>query len=547
MPPSLYLGRIPGGDIVMPIHVGAATELGPRDVNEDSSIALHASYTDHDVALIAVCDGMGGDRNGARASAEVVSSLRGFLDLLPSKLWNADTVIAHDLVRSAILTWQRVAIDRLQAVQDDERIRGLSTTLVACLMWQDHLATWWLGDSRAYLFRDGRLIRLTADHSKVEQVLRLSEEEALEHPERNKITRFMRPGIDWQPDISFHNWKDGDAALVATDGITGSCRSWELEAFTAYWLSSNISPTALCDRIVRYVHPNLLDNATVAAAVAGTPKPYGGQVATLDLSTLLFQGLREDLVGLLKSPPVSAEDWRDRVVPPWRSQMLDESQSPGTSFRIAGRPSATPPDRDRSLVCLECGRIVEATGQCPVHDPGALWEGLYVEIATPHGAIQRLPLKGSLTLGRRIAVEGHSDLNADELISPLHVRLAATGGDRVLIEDQQSDNGVWMRVRTVELPVSDWPPDGAQFIVGQHRLRLRATNVGGRVVAAHPSGSSTETSSSTSGDQLPGDRAGRPGTPTHELEDFPVHPKVIRRLRLGKWLRIDIVEHPPET
>ena len=89
----------------------------------------------------------------------------------------------------------------------------MGTTLTGLLVDGDEVAIVHVGDSRAYLFRDGELRQLTRDHSLVEELRRqgrLTPEEAEEHPQRSIITRALGPEPDVEPDIHTHQARSGD-------------------------------------------------------------------------------------------------------------------------------------------------------------------------------------------------------------------------------------------------------------------------------------------------------------------------------------------------
>ena len=99
----------------------------------------------------------------------------------------------------------------------------MGTTLTAAYVDDAHVAIAHVGDSRAYLFRDGRLQRLTQDHSLVGELVRrgkLTEEQAEEHPQRSIITRALGP----EPSVDVDTWtypvQDGDVLLLCSDGLT---------------------------------------------------------------------------------------------------------------------------------------------------------------------------------------------------------------------------------------------------------------------------------------------------------------------------------------
>src|SRR5947209_17701199 len=99
----------------------------------------------------------------------------------------------------------------------------MGTTLTAAYLEDSNLAIAHVGDSRAYLFRDGALQRLTKDHSLVEELVKqgkLTEEEAAEHPQRSIITRALGPEPEVEVDTFTVDVESGDLLLLCSDGLT---------------------------------------------------------------------------------------------------------------------------------------------------------------------------------------------------------------------------------------------------------------------------------------------------------------------------------------
>ena len=112
----------------------------------------------------------------------------------------------------------------LEAMRKDARLRGMGTTVVAALADDETVSVAHVGDSRAYLIREGQLSRITNDHSWVfEQVQAgmLTEAEAEKHPLRNVITRALGGALQVTPDASEIEAKPGDVVLLCSDGLTG--------------------------------------------------------------------------------------------------------------------------------------------------------------------------------------------------------------------------------------------------------------------------------------------------------------------------------------
>lgn len=471
----------------MKCRIGFSSNKGPRDRNEDNGLAMQASIMGEEVVLLGVCDGMGGDANGERAATEVTTDLSGFLAYLsPSVFKESDLERAKQVLKPAIRKWSHDVVEELKQVAERDSLRGLTTTLVACLMWGNQLAVWWLGDSRAYRFRDGRLERLTMDHSKVEQTLGLAEDEALEHQERNKVSRFFRPLIQWSPDTRFFDWKDGDVLLLTSDGVSGSCRSWELEAFVAYWLAADITPELLCKQVLRYIRNNQQDNATIAIAMRGTPKPFAENIATVALPTFVRYGLKQAMVDLLTSYPKSSPEWQNRTTPLWRmsgrtilvGQQLSTTDTHGfEESRIVGKSEALDKTTPIGSLCLTCGCRVAPNQACPDHGQDNLWRGFYMEVVAPSGKITYHSLQKNKTLlvGNPDWPATDLELTGDEMVSMAH-SLFTIDEQGIHLRDQDSDNGTWLRIRNVQLMEPGWLEEGITVLVGQHQLTVYTTD-----------------------------------------------------------------------
>src|SRR5438132_12404928 len=197
-------------------HVGRQ-----RQHNEDSFLV------EDKVKLYLVADGMGGHAAGEIASRIAVDSISEFI--LHTREDDGTWPHAYDeqYKRSTnrLMAAVRLANTRvLEAMRKDARLRGMGTTVVACLADEETMSVAHVGDSRAYLVRDGHLSRLTNDHSWVfEQVQAgmLTEAEAEKHPLRNVITRALGGALSVNPDAAEVESKPGDVYLLCSAGLTG--------------------------------------------------------------------------------------------------------------------------------------------------------------------------------------------------------------------------------------------------------------------------------------------------------------------------------------
>ena len=171
-----------------------------RPHNEDRFLA--------DPPLLVVADGMGGAQAGEVAATVAVEAVAGL---------GADTSVGR--LRQAVEEANRSI--RQMAAADPDR-SGMGTTVTAALLEQGRLELVHVGDSRAYLLRDGALRRLTDDHSIVGELVRrglLTEEEADAHPQRNVITRALGAEPEVQVDELVYELRSGDVILLCTDGL----------------------------------------------------------------------------------------------------------------------------------------------------------------------------------------------------------------------------------------------------------------------------------------------------------------------------------------
>jgi serine/threonine protein phosphatase PrpC len=182
----------------MKLRFGAKTDVGRvRKGNEDSYTAREP--------LFAVADGMGGHQGG-----EVASSLA------LETIGKGDGPL-EQLVREAnVAVYERAA--------KDPGLAGMGTTLTAVVADGDVLRLAHVGDSRAYMLRDGKLQRLTKDHTVVERLVdegKLTAQEAEIHPQRSILTRALGVDESLQVDQGAIEPRPGDRLLLCSDGLTG--------------------------------------------------------------------------------------------------------------------------------------------------------------------------------------------------------------------------------------------------------------------------------------------------------------------------------------
>ncbi len=188
------------------------TDVGRRRASNEDDFLVEPDF-----GLYAVADGMGGHAAGEVASRLAIESLETFFrkNGRPS----GDPLLAAQRLKEAVATANRSIWEAIAG--HDER-RGMGTTLAAVLQIGKQWVVGHVGDSRVYLLRDGRLARLTSDHSWVNEQVRLgflTDEAAQRHPMRNIVTRALGSREDVVVDIALEPLREGDVLLLCSDGL----------------------------------------------------------------------------------------------------------------------------------------------------------------------------------------------------------------------------------------------------------------------------------------------------------------------------------------
>ena len=177
-----------------------------REGNEDSAYA--------GPHLLAVADGMGGHAAGEVASSETITTISSLDSERPG----------IDLV-SALAEAVAMANMRLQElVISDPATEGMGTTLTAMLWLDGHAALCHIGDSRAYLLRNGQFYQITHDHTLVQSLVdegKITEDDVATHPHRSLLLRALDGRTIAEPDLSQLETMPGDRLLLCSDGLSG--------------------------------------------------------------------------------------------------------------------------------------------------------------------------------------------------------------------------------------------------------------------------------------------------------------------------------------
>jgi protein phosphatase len=177
-----------------------------------------------DRGIFIVADGMGGHAAGEVASEMAVNNVARDLGSLKGL---GDEQIAERM-RAAIRAANGAIFQRTLTEVDK---RGMGTTVTALVLHGARFLIGQVGDSRAYLLRDGTLVQITKDHSYVQEQVDagyLTPEQARSHPYSNVITRCVGANNDVAPDLYAGTVKPKDLFLLASDGLTGMLEDAEL-------------------------------------------------------------------------------------------------------------------------------------------------------------------------------------------------------------------------------------------------------------------------------------------------------------------------------
>lgn len=168
-----------------------------------------------------VCDGMGGVNGGDVASNLAVKSIK---ESLSNGIWEELGEIQNSDIKKMLKNALKKAnLEIFTNAQDNKDLAGMGTTAVLVAIVNDKIHVAHVGDSRAYLVRQGKINQLTIDHSMVQEMIdegEITHEEAKMHPNKNIITRALGISKDVDVDYSMKTKKAGDAVIICTDGLT---------------------------------------------------------------------------------------------------------------------------------------------------------------------------------------------------------------------------------------------------------------------------------------------------------------------------------------
>jgi serine/threonine protein phosphatase PrpC len=214
-----------------------------RPHNEDSTATNQA------LGILVLADGMGGYKAGEVASAIAVTGIytnikSGLKNSKPKGIDQASGLDKHSvLVRDAVKQANSSIYNTAQA---DEQCRGMGTTVVTAITYQDSISIAHVGDSRLYRIRGNDFKQITKDHSLVQELIDrglFSPEEAENNAPKNLVTRALGIGAKVEIDVIEDKLASGDIYLLCSDGLTDMVKDEEIH-LTLSKYSANLAHAA---------------------------------------------------------------------------------------------------------------------------------------------------------------------------------------------------------------------------------------------------------------------------------------------------------------
>ncbi|MDR2032953.1 MAG: protein phosphatase 2C domain-containing protein [Azoarcus sp.] len=199
------------------LECAARTDIGlVRERNED------ALWVDAEQGWLLLADGMGGHQAGSVASALAVSHV---LDCLRTNASQKSNTDGAEMDRAALLATSVIHANTAirNATCEMEGVDVMGSTFVGALLRPDEITYVYIGDSRLYVLRDGALMRLSHDHTVMQEFVdagRITEDVAQNHPYRGLLTRGLGVHDEAEPDTGIYELRAGDRLLLCSDGLT---------------------------------------------------------------------------------------------------------------------------------------------------------------------------------------------------------------------------------------------------------------------------------------------------------------------------------------
>ena len=325
-----------------------------RANNQDSSFA-----GEH---LIAICDGMGGHAGGDTASSIAIRSLAH----IEQDDTGGDVEVISRMMETSVMTAHDAIVGKAKR---ERKLAGMGTTVTAVALVAGYWVVAHIGDSRAYLLRDGHLSRITCDHSYVQHLIdtgRITPAEAKNHPQRNVVMRVLGDfDIDPHPDISIRKAHPADRWLLCSDGLCGV-----LEDSTIKETMTALADQGECaQRLVQMaLRAGSTDNVT--AVIADATLALDADAFDLPHQTPLVGGAAsrnlEPIADIVNEPVATAPALRDDHSPAKRAAAL---MQPADTQHNDAAPASAEPSTTR---VVQPSAVREETGERDNPDTGEI-------------------------------------------------------------------------------------------------------------------------------------------------------------------------------
>lgn len=324
-----------GPEAPVVVQVFAQTDVGrTREHNEDSFIVVNLSEgeplrfdrlieqpADPKANLFMVADGMGGAAAGEVASATAVDVvLRHLRDRLSGQAQITPAFLVDELTRAA----EKANWSIFQQAVSKPELRGMGTTATIAILLRDILYVAQVGDSRAYLLRDGTATQLTKDQSLMQKLIEageLTEEEAALSERRNIILQALGPEPNVKVDVTAQAVRRGDVLLLCSDGLSGQLRPDDMARIVEEELDLSVA----CDRMIAMANDQGgPDNITVVAArFEGSGLPVARSSDDVGYHEFAPDGPVDE--GIVPAPDAVTQPWPTPVGAPAVSEARREA------------------------------------------------------------------------------------------------------------------------------------------------------------------------------------------------------------------------------
>ncbi|HZK01157.1 MAG TPA: Stp1/IreP family PP2C-type Ser/Thr phosphatase [Tissierellaceae bacterium] len=225
-----------------------------RENNQDS---LFVSDSE-DLPLFMVADGMGGHNAGEIASNIAVDTIKNNFYKKKKNLESKVRII--DTIGESIYEANKKVY--LEAIRRPN-CSGMGTTLTMAYIFDNNIYIGHIGDSRAYHIRDNNIMQITEDDSLVNELIKngsITKEEAMNHPQKNVITKALGTSIDIEIDVQTKEYEDGDFLVICSDGLSNMVK--EKDILKTIRIEKDVK--SACETLVDHAKKNGgLDNITL--------------------------------------------------------------------------------------------------------------------------------------------------------------------------------------------------------------------------------------------------------------------------------------------